>query len=250
MREFHVVIPARRASVRLPNKPLLDIGGKPMIVRVCQLASEVCEDVCVATDDDEIVTAVRVAGFSAELTLATHESGTDRIFEICERRGWSSDAVVVNVQGDEPLLPPGLINQAAASLVSSGTDIATLATPIVSRREFADPNVVKVIVNAMGEALYFSRAAIPYDRDPASAVPAQARRHIGLYAYRVEALRRFVAAKPAPIEQLERLEQLRALAIGLRVQVSDASELPPAGVDTADDLERVRRSYRDANAQK
>lgn len=247
--EFHVVIPARRASVRLPNKPLLDIAGEPMIVRVCQQASQVCSDVCVATDDDAIAAAVRDAGFSAELTLATHESGTDRVYEVCERRGWPADAVVVNVQGDEPLLPALLINQAARGLVSSGADIATLATPIVSRQEFDDPNVVKVVRNDAGDALYFSRAAIPYDRAQSADVPSQARRHIGLYAYRVKALRAFVDSQPAQSEQLERLEQLRALAIGLRLQVIDADVLPPAGVDTANDLDRVRRYYLDANSK-
>jgi 3-deoxy-manno-octulosonate cytidylyltransferase (CMP-KDO synthetase) len=205
-------------------------------------------EVIVATDDARIRDACRAGGASVEMTAAEHPSGTDRIAEIADRRGWSGGDVVVNVQGDEPLMPPALVGQVAALLHSTpAAAIATLATPLASEREFLDPNVVKVVARQDGMALYFSRAPIPWDRDGAAGGhPGHrgARRHLGLYAYRVSALRALAAAPPAELERRERLEQLRALAIGLTIVVADAVERPGPGVDTPEDLERVEALMR------
>lgn len=240
MSNRYVVIPARRQSERLPSKPLALIGDRPMVVHVCERASGAdVHEVWVATDDDEILAAVTDAGYSGVLTAASHVSGTDRIEEVAVEREWADDDIVINVQGDEPLLPPALIDQVAELLAQSDADIATLATPIDTDDEFADPNVVKVVTRDDGRALYFSRAPVPMERAVSSA-PQAARRHIGIYAYRVSALRKLTATRPSELEQLERLEQLRALAIGMEIVVADAKVVPPAGVDTAQDLERVR----------
>ena len=185
--DFYVVIPARYASSRLPGKPLADVAGKPMISWVCEraLASGATE-VCVATDDDRIAAACRDAGVSVELTSQDHESGTDRIAEVARKRNWSGDSIVVNVQGDEPLMPPGLVSQVARVLRSdTEASVATLVTPIQSEEEWRDPNVVRVVLDRDKRALYFSRAPIPWPRD--GEIPV-ADRHIGLYAYRVSAL--------------------------------------------------------------
>jgi 3-deoxy-manno-octulosonate cytidylyltransferase (CMP-KDO synthetase) len=203
-------------------------------------------EVIVATDDERIRAACALAGAAVELTSASHVSGTDRIAEVAARRGWGDDDIVVNVQGDEPLLPPALISQAAGLLAATpAASIATLATPIASEAEYLDPNVVKVVARQDGLALYFSRAPIPWDRDAAEGSPGSAarhlgaRRHLGLYAYRVSALGRLAAAPAAELERRERLEQLRALAMGLAIVVADAVEAPGPGVDTAADLARV-----------
>lgn len=236
---FRVVIPARYASSRLPGKPLADVAGKPMISRVCEraLASGAAE-VCVATDDERIATAVRDTGASVELTSADHESGTDRIAEVAERRQWPGDTIVVNVQGDEPLIPPELVSQVAGVLRSDvEASVATLVTPIDSEDEWRDPNVVRVVVDRDNRALYFSRAPIPWPRD--GTMP-HADRHIGLYAYRVSALLELAATPPCDLEQIEKLEQLRALWLGMKIAVAEAVEVPPRGVDTQADLERAR----------
>lgn len=237
--DFRVVIPARYASSRLPGKPLADIAGKPMISWVCEraLASGAAE-VCVATDDERIAAAVRDTGASVELTTTDHESGTDRIAEVTAKRQWPDDAIVVNLQGDEPLMPPRLVSQ-VASLLSSDVEasVATLVTPIESDEEWRDPNVVRVVLDRDNRALYFSRAQIPWPRD--GAMP-HAARHIGLYAYRVSALLELAATPPCDLEQIEKLEQLRALWLGMQIAVAEAVETPPRGVDTQADLERAR----------
>lgn len=249
---FKVVIPARYGSTRLPAKPLLDIGGKPMIQWVIAAASRsLADEVLVATDDDRIArAAVDANGLSlAVMTRAEHPSGTDRIAEVAEQRGWDARTIVVNVQGDEPQLPHALIDQVAALLERDpAAHIATLSAPIESLAEFLDPNVVKVVTAEDGAALYFSRAPIPWDRDaaPAGLVSQTswrgARRHLGIYAYRVEALRRMTATAPATLETTEKLEQLRALQSGMRIVVAPAVRETGPGVDTSADLERVRGS--------
>ena len=245
---FRVVIPARYASSRLPGKPLADLGGRPMLAHVFERAvASGAREVIIATDDERIQASAQDFGALVEMTSGAHESGTDRLAEVAARRGWPDDAIVVNVQGDEPAIPPVNIRQVAALLErDAGADLATLATPVQSLAEFLDPNAVKVVRRDDGHALYFSRAPIPWARTGAPEGPASQReftaawRHIGLYAYRVGALRRFAAAPPAALEQIERLEQLRALALGMSVIVAAACEVPGPGVDTAEDLEAVR----------
>jgi 3-deoxy-manno-octulosonate cytidylyltransferase (CMP-KDO synthetase) len=244
---FRVVIPARHASTRLPGKPLLPIAGEPMILHVHRLAERSgAAEVIVATDDARIRDACLVAGASVEMTAADHASGTDRIAEVAARRGWPGQDIVVNVQGDEPLLPPALVGQVAALLAATASAaIATLAAPITDEADYVDPNVVKVVARPDGMALYFSRAPVPWDRDGSAAGPASrdrhrgSRRHLGLYAYRVAALHALAAAPPAALELRERLEQLRALAIGLPIVVADAVEPPGPGIDTLEDLARA-----------
>jgi 3-deoxy-manno-octulosonate cytidylyltransferase (CMP-KDO synthetase) len=242
---FKVVIPARYASTRLPAKPLADIGGRPMIQWVIDAARRSsAAEVWVATDDDRVAAA---AAPLALLTRADHASGTDRIAEVAEQRGWSDDTIVVNVQGDEPQLPAALIDL-VASLLARHPDahIATLCTPIAQLREFMDPNAVKVVFDAAGRALYFSRAPIPWNRDAApQGLNSQtqyegAYRHLGIYAYRVSALKQLSALPPSGLEQLEKLEQLRALQAGMQIVVAVAPTPPPAGIDTPEDLDRVR----------
>ena len=244
---FRVVIPARHASTRLSGKPLALLAGEPMILHVHRIALRSgASEVIVATDDERIRAACAAAGAVVEMTSAAHASGTDRIAEIAARHGWAGEEIVVNVQGDEPLLPHTLIAQAAGLLdANPAATIATLATPIATDAEYLDPNVVKVVARCDGMALYFSRAPIPWDRDGAASIPTSqerhqgARRHIGLYAYRVSALRALAAAPATALELRERLEQLRALSIGLSITVADAAEAPGPGVDTPDDLARV-----------
>lgn len=233
--------------MRLPGKPLLTIAGKPMILHVQRLALRSgAAEVWVATDDARIRDACEAAGALVEMTAADHASGTDRIAEVARRRGWSGEDIVVNVQGDEPLLPPVLVGQVAGLLAATpGAAIATLATPIRDEAEYLDPNVVKVVTRPDGMALYFSRAPIPWDRDGSTAKAAAgdrhsgSRRHLGLYAYRVSALLALASAAPAALEIRERLEQLRALALGFAIVVADAKVLPGPGVDTPDDLARA-----------
>jgi 3-deoxy-manno-octulosonate cytidylyltransferase (CMP-KDO synthetase) len=250
---FHVVIPARYASTRLPGKPLLDIGGKTMIQRVVERAcASGAGEVLVATDDERIATAVhdprRPERAIAVMTDPGLPSGTDRVAAVAEARGWSEGTLVVNVQGDEPFLPPALVGQAAQLLERDpAAGIATLAAPIGSLEEFMDPNVVKVVTAHDGAALYFSRAPIPWSRDGAPAGIASQRefagamRHVGLYAYRVGVLRRITSLPPSELERRERLEQLRALEHGVRIVVGVCAEQPAPGVDTAADLERARQ---------
>lgn len=248
---FRVVIPARHASTRLPGKPLADIAGKPMVVRVAEAAARSnAAEVVVATDDERIMTAVAAHGFQAVMTRADHLSGTDRIAEVAMLRGWPDETVVVNVQGDEPLIDPALITAVAAALAAdSEASIATAAHRIHDLAEFMNPNVVKVVTSASGRALYFSRAPIPWHRDGLARQPGVlptelvVRRHIGLYAYRVDFLRRYGLLPPAPIEQWEALEQLRALWHGFHIHVIDCVHPPAPGVDTPEDLEQVRKRY-------
>jgi 3-deoxy-manno-octulosonate cytidylyltransferase (CMP-KDO synthetase) len=249
---FHVVIPARYASTRLPGKPLLDIGGRTMIQRVVEQAcASGAEEVLVATDDGRIAAAVhdprRPGRGIAVMTDPRLPSGTDRVAAVAAERGWSDDTLVVNVQGDEPFLPPCLVGQAAALLERDrSAGIATLAVPIENLEEFMDPNVVKVVTAQDGAALYFSRAPIPWTREGAPAGLASQRefagtmRHVGLYAYRAGVLKQITRLPPSALEQLEKLEQLRALENGIRIVVGTCIERPAPGVDTAADLERAR----------
>jgi len=241
--EFLVVIPARLGSTRLPRKPLADIGGKPMVVRVAERAQQSnAQSVVVATDSPEIQAVCDQYRIECLLTSADHPTGTDRIAEVAQLLKLPADTLVVNVQGDEPLIPPELINQVAQTLADNAAcAISTVAVPIVDAAEITNPNVVKVVLNRANEALYFSRATIPFVRDPDSKQTITHLRHLGIYAYRADFLEAYTRLDPAPPEQAEALEQLRALWNGYRIAVHTASEAPPAGVDTAEDLERVRR---------
>lgn len=242
---FVALIPARLASTRLPDKALADIGGLPMVVRVAERARLAgARLVAVATDDERISGAVRDAGFEAVMTDGDHPSGTDRLAEAAHRLGLADDEIVVNIQGDEPLIPPTLIRAVAARLaVSPECTMATAAHPITELADWRSPNVVKVVLDRNGLALLFSRASIPFDRDGHSSLPPGALRHIGLYAYKASFLRAYPGLERAPIEMLESLEQLRALWNGYRIAVELAAEPPPPGVDTHADLERVRRIF-------
>jgi 3-deoxy-manno-octulosonate cytidylyltransferase (CMP-KDO synthetase) len=244
MTSFSVVIPSRLASERLPRKPLLDIEGQTMIERVFrQAALSSADEVVVATDSEEIASACRDFGAPVEMTAASHQSGTDRIAEVAARRGWDDSRIIVNVQGDEPLLPPALIDQVAQLLAADdAAGMATLMTPLGSSDEYTDPNMVKLVTDQSGAALYFSRSPIPASRG--GGVPPDARRHIGLYAYRAHCLKMLAAAPVAPPERDERLEQLRALWLGIRIVVADAAQAPQRGIDTEDDLEIIRRMIR------
>lgn len=246
---YIVVIPARYASTRLPGKPLLDIGGKPMIQRVVEQAARCgAERVVVATDDERIVDVVTGFGCEAVMTNASHPSGTDRLQEVAQKLGLDDAAVIVNVQGDEPLIPPSVIDQVANNLAEHcEAGIATLCERIHDLETVMNPNAVKVVFDHQGMANYFSRAPIPWSREQFSSslsqqLPAGAEyyRHIGIYAYRVGFLHSYVNWPSSMTEVTESLEQLRALANGVRIHVDVALETPPAGVDTQEDLERVR----------
>lgn len=253
--DFVALIPARLASTRLPDKPLADIGGQPMVVRVAEQArASGARRVAVATDSERIAQAVRRAGFEAILTRADHVSGTDRLAEAAAALGLGATEIVVNVQGDEPLIPPLLVAAVARCLAeSSDCAMATAAHPIELEADFLNPNVVKVVTDAASRALYFSRAPIPFERDRPSGEPVTVSpaltavglplRHIGLYAYRVSVLARFPELPAAPIERLESLEQLRALWHGLRIAVHLTEHAPPPGVDTPTDLDRARKAW-------
>jgi 3-deoxy-manno-octulosonate cytidylyltransferase (CMP-KDO synthetase) len=246
---FKVVIPARYGSTRLPAKALADIAGRPMIqwVSAAALGSR-ADEVVVATDDARVADAA--AGeprVTVVMTRGDHPSGTDRIAEVAQLRGWSESDIVVNVQGDEPLLPCQLIDQVADLLASDArADVATLSTPIISVAELLDPNAVKVVSTSDGSALYFSRAPIPWHRDGAKqdlmsqTQFAGAQRHLGIYAYRVASLRRITSMEPSTLELTEKLEQLRAMQAGMRILVAQACASAGTGVDTEHDLTRVR----------
>jgi 3-deoxy-manno-octulosonate cytidylyltransferase (CMP-KDO synthetase) len=256
MTGFRVVIPARHASTRLAGKPLADIAGKPMVVRVLERARQAGADaVWVATDHTAVHEAVASAGGDVLMTRADHPSGTDRLAEVVDTLGWHDDEIVVNVQGDEPLIEPQLIAAVARTLAASpDAAIATAAHPLGTVDDFLNPNVVKVVCDAHGRALYFSRAPVPWPRDAfASArreLPAgfAAQRHVGIYAYRAAFLRRYAELEPAPLEGWEALEQLRALWHGYPIVVASIAEPPAAGVDTAEDLERVRQVFARASS--
>ena len=249
---FIVVIPARHASTRLPGKMLADIAGRPMVIHVAERArASGAAEVVIATDHADIAAAAARHGVTALMTRADHPSGTDRIAEVAAQRGYAPDAIVVNVQGDEPLIEPALISAAAHQLAHHpDAAIATLCCAIANARDFTNPNVVKVVLDKQGYALYFSRATIPYARDAFAhgidTLPRDlpAYRHIGLYAYRAGFLASYARLAPAPLEQLEALEQLRALWHGHKISVVITPAAPHAGVDTPEDLARVRAFLR------
>lgn len=246
---FTVIIPARLASTRLPNKPLADLGGKPMVVRVAERARESgASRIVVATDHPDILAACAAHGVEARMTRSDHPSGTDRIAEVALALGLADDEVVVNLQGDEPLIDPALL-AACAGRIGADVPMATCAHPLSDVAEVFNPNVVKVVLDKAGRALYFSRATIPWHRDafaasrdalPAGYAPL---RHIGLYAYSNAFLQAYPGLEPAPLEQIEALEQLRVLWHGYPIAVHVTDSAPPAGVDTPEDLARVRLQY-------
>jgi len=246
---FKVVIPARYGSTRLPGKPLLNIAGQPMIAHVCQRAIEAeAEEVVVATDDQRIFDSVTALGLNVVMTDAGHQSGTERINEVAEKLGWSDDDIVVNLQGDEPLIPPAYIKDVALALGSQQkAGIATLAAEITDIEEVFNPNSVKVVLNKQGYALYFSRASIPWDRSSFSAAGGEMPhnmaylRHIGMYAYTVKFLKNYCLWQPSVLETIESLEQLRILWYGEQILVQTVAKTPEAGVDTQADLERVEK---------
>ncbi|MBC7171865.1 MAG: 3-deoxy-manno-octulosonate cytidylyltransferase [Polyangiaceae bacterium] len=253
---FRVVIPARLESTRLPRKPLLDVAGKPLVLRVLERAAQSgAEELLVATDSSEIADVVQRAGGRAVMTSSAHASGTDRIAEVARKLAFAPDDIVVNLQGDEPLVPAPLLAAIAGALEARReASIATLATPIRALDELFDPNAVKVVRDDSGLALYFSRAPMPWVRDAfadreATALPPDVPflRHLGLYAYRVSTLERLAAASESTLERAEKLEQLRALALGMRIHVGVIEEPPPPGVDSAEDLARVRRIFEEAS---
>ena len=269
MTDFHVVIPARHASTRLPGKPLLLIAGKPMVVRVAEQAAQSgAQQIWIATDHPAIAEVVQEHGFQVCLTKANHASGTDRIAEVVEQQGWPDDTIVVNVQGDEPLIPPELIQAVAEHLhTHPECAIATACHAIHDEAALRNPNIVKTVLDKNGNALYFSRAPIPYPRDAFSALSASAGqddcssslpmeggkrvlpknlpvlRHIGIYAYRASFLRAYSQLAPAAIEEFEALEQLRALYHGYKIGVFITEHAPPGGVDTEQDMQVVRQIF-------
>jgi 3-deoxy-manno-octulosonate cytidylyltransferase (CMP-KDO synthetase) len=247
---FKVVIPARYASTRLPGKPLLDIAGKPMIAHVCERAQEAeAEEIIVATDDERIFQTVRALGIKAVMTHPGHQSGTERIAEVAQQCAWTGNEIIVNLQGDEPLIPPATIREVAGALADQKrAGIATLAAKIISSEEIFNPNAVKVVLSKAGYALYFSRAPIPWERDgftasggkPSGKMPYL--RHIGMYAYTVDFLNRYCAWEASPLESVESLEQLRILWHGEAIFVKIVGQTPSAGVDTQEDLIRVEQA--------
>lgn len=269
MNKFHVVIPARHASTRLPGKPLLPIAGKPMVIRVAEQAAQSgAQQIWIATDHHAIANVVHQHGFKACLTRETHASGTDRVAEVVEKQGWSDDTIVVNVQGDEPLIPPELIRAVAEHLHQHPEcAIATACHAIHDEASFRNPNIVKAVLDKNGNALYFSRAPIPWPRDAFKALSSPegrdgcssslrgeggrgelphdlpVLRHIGIYAYRASFLHAYGQLAPAPIENFEALEQLRALYHGHKIGVFIAEQAPPCGVDTEQDLHAVRQLF-------
>ena len=249
--DFVVAIPARYAASRLPGKPLRLIGGEPMVLHVARRALAAgAREVWVATDDARIAEALNGSGVQVAMTSADHQSGTDRLAECARIAGWADDTIVVNLQGDEPFAPADGIACVARTVADSGAGIATLAAPIDDIEILLDPNAVKVVLAANGDALYFSRAPVPWPRDAFArdrmAMP-QGRwlRHIGIYGYRVSALRAFAALSPGTLERTESLEQLRALEAGWRIAVALAPSPFPPGVDTPEDLARAERTYQD-----
>ncbi|MFQ2751659.1 3-deoxy-manno-octulosonate cytidylyltransferase [Aeromonas caviae] len=246
---FVVVIPARYASTRLPGKPLADIHGKPMVQHVVERALQSGADrVIVATDDERVQQALApfaaAAGFEVCMTSPDHQSGTERLAEVCRHYGFAADTIIVNVQGDEPLIPPVIIRQVADNLAAASAPMATLSVPIRDAEEAFNPNAVKVVTDREGYALYFSRASIPWDRDRFAQSREQIgdhyQRHIGIYAYRAGFIQRYVDWAPSVLEQVEALEQLRVLWYGEKIHVAQALQAPPVGVDTQADLDKVR----------
>jgi 3-deoxy-manno-octulosonate cytidylyltransferase (CMP-KDO synthetase) len=269
MVDFHVVIPARHASTRLPGKPLLPIAGKPMVVRVAEQAAQSgAQQIWIATDHHAIASVVHEHGFKACLTKKNHTSGTDRIAEVVEQQGWPDDTIVVNVQGDEPLIPPALIRAVAEHLhLHPECSVATACHEIHDKMSMCNPNIVKAVLDQRGNALYFSRAPIPYPREAFKILPSPAGRddnpsplqgeaesgelpaglpvlrHIGIYAYRAGFLRTYGQLAPATVEHFEALEQLRVLYYGHKIGVYITKHAPPTGVDTEQDLRAVRKIF-------
>lgn len=247
MSKIVLVIPSRYASTRLPGKPLRLLAGKPMIQHVFERAKDAMdevgfEDIIIATDDERIQTVCEEFSANVCMTSKDHETGSDRLAEVVKLNGWDDDTIVVNLQGDEPLTPIGNLKQVANNLAkNSEASIATLATPLGDEGEYNDPNVVKVVSDKSGMALYFSRASIPFQRDEGLQVNDFALRHIGIYAYRAGYLKSFAEMEPCQIEQLEKLEQLRAMWHGARIHVAVADEVPGHGVDTEADLVAVEK---------
>lgn len=242
MNDFVVVIPARYASERLPGKPLRIIAGKPLLQHGYERAvASNPSEVIIATDDERIAAVAKRFGAEVCMTSKDHQSGTERLAEVARTRRWPDDRIVVNLQGDEPLMPPALITQCARLLESSAVDVGTLASPLQSRADFENPNVVKVVVDYHGNAIYFSRAAIPWSRSSQTDQLAvnSALHHHGIYAWRKRVLQQIVEAPPSPLELCERLEQLRAVQLGLKIAVAVPAVRPGPGVDTEEDLERV-----------
>lgn len=251
MKNFVVVIPARYASVRLPGKPLRPIAGEPMIQHVHRLAMQSkADEVWIATDDERIEATTRGFGANVCMTSADHHSGTERLAEVCELQSWPDDLVVVNLQGDEPLLPPVLIDECAALLEDDSVGMGTLASPMETDEELRNPNVAKIVIDQHDNALYFSRAPIPYSRDEHTdkLTMQTALRHHGIYAYRCAVLRQLIAAGPCDMEQCEKLEQLRALWLGITVRVGRASVRPGPGVDTEEDIAAVEDALESVSA--
>jgi 3-deoxy-manno-octulosonate cytidylyltransferase (CMP-KDO synthetase) len=239
---FKVVIPARYASTRLPGKPLLELAGRPMLQHVHERSLQSgASKVIIATDDQRIADAAHNFNATVCMTSPGHTSGTERIAEVVQVQGWDDDDIIVNVQGDEPLIPVTLIKQVASGLASNAAaPMATLSYPIQTTDEVSDPNIVKVVLDKQGYALYFSRAAIPFHRDmQAVGGGTEALRHIGLYAYRAGFLKRYMQMEASPLESIEKLEQLRVLWHGMKIHVGIATEMPGHGVDTRGDLARV-----------
>lgn len=247
MEKFHVIIPARYASTRLKGKVLIDIAGKPMIQHVYERAIQSgASSVVIATCDEEVVEVVKSFGAQYCVTNKDHKSGTSRLSEAVKILNYPEDAIIVNVQGDEPLIPPIIINQVAANLSKfKKSEMATLCERILSIDDLLNPNIVKVILNKEGNAIYFSRAPIPWERDnfaqnPTDHIEHDHYRHIGIFAYRVNFLQKYVKWEPSPLEISEKLEQLRILWHGANIHVELAKESPPLSVDTASDLEKIR----------
>ena len=241
---FTVVIPARYQSTRLPGKPLADIGGKPMIQWVYEQAKQAGADhVIIATDDERVEQVAKAFGAQVCMTSPNHESGTERLAEVVTLMGIADDHIIVNVQGDEPLIPPSIIAQVADNLANSQAPMATLAVEISDETEVFNPNAVKVLMDKDGYAMYFSRAAIPWDRDGFAnnnTIAQPLLRHIGIYAYRAGFINTYVNWQPSALEKIECLEQLRVLWYGEKIHVAVAKEAPAAGVDTPEDLQAVR----------
>jgi 3-deoxy-manno-octulosonate cytidylyltransferase (CMP-KDO synthetase) len=246
MLDFTVAIPARYASTRLPGKPLLNIGGMPMIRHVAERALAAgARDVVVATDDLRIADALQMESVTVCMTSPEHRSGTDRLAECADQLSWPDDRIIVNLQGDEPFAPASGIRQLAELLANSGESMATLVTEIRDVAEFHNPNAVKVLLDLRGRALYFSRAPVPWPRDIPDGLPIRAWRHIGIYAYRAGFLKQLSALQPSPLECCESLEQLRALENGFGIAAAPTlAEFPP-GVDTQEDLDRANRIWSD-----
>ncbi|MFZ7200489.1 3-deoxy-manno-octulosonate cytidylyltransferase [Avibacterium avium] len=251
MATFTVIIPARFASSRLPGKPLADIAGKPMIAHVWQKAQQSgASRVVVATDNQAVAQAVQAFGGEVCMTSEHHNSGTERLAEVVEKLALADDEIVVNIQGDEPLIPPVIVQQVADNLAKNGVKMATLAVPLNDAEELFNPNVVKAVADQSGNVLYFSRAPIPWNRDQFAGLSdeqktqlvlqSQYLRHIGIYAYRAGFIKQYVQWQPSALENIESLEQLRVLWYGEKIHIDLAKEVPAVGVDTPEDLEKVR----------